>query len=123
MSPITLKKTERQIQYIGEAGIPRDQMPQIDIKDIKGKYNYKKGTISLKKMKPVQTERLEVEYVKAVEKIESGKVNPIMLDRKGRIVNGHHRYDAYQDLGFECAPAVLIDATLEELIREYSHTR
>ena len=119
------KKREREVQYfkhIGESGIPRDQMPQISIKDIEGKYNYKKGTMSLDKMKPVQTERLEAEYAEAVEKIQSGKANPIMLDRKGRIVNGHHRYDAYRDLGYKKVPAVLVDATLEELMKEYAHT-
>lgn len=119
------EKRERQVQYfkhMGEAGIPRDQMPQISVKDIEGKYNYKKGTISLDKMKPVQTERLEAEYREAVEKIEAGKANPIMLDRKGRIVNGHHRYDAYKNLGYERVPAVLVDATLEELMKEYAHT-
>jgi len=119
------EKRERQVQYfkhMGESGIPRDQMPQISIKDIEGKYNYKKGTMSLDKMKPVQTERLEAEYAEAVEKIQSGKANPIMLDRKGRIVNGHHRYDAYRDLGYKKVPAVLVDATLEELMKEYAHT-
>lgn len=103
-------------------GIPRSEMPQIHIDDIKGKYNYKQGKVSIDKLKPVQRERIESEYNKAVEKIEDGQVKPIMLDKKFRIVNGHHRHDAYKDLGYERVPAVLVDATLEELMQEFAHT-
>lgn len=103
-------------------GIPRSQMPQIHVEDIKDDFDYRQGKLSLKKMKPVQTERVESEYKKAVQKIKSKQAKPILLDKNLRIVNGHHRYDAYRHLGFDSVPAVIVDATLEDLMSKYQHT-
>lgn len=107
---------------VANKGIPRSQMPQIHVEDIKDDYNYRQGKLSLKKMKPVQTERVESEYKKAVQKIKSKQAKPILLDKNLRIVNGHHRYDAYRHLGFDSVPAVIVDATLEDLMSKYQHT-
>ena len=110
------------ILEITKPGIPRSKLPQIHIDDIKGKFKYKLGKISLDKMTPVQTERLEKESIDAKNKILSGTAKPIMLDKLGNIVNGHHRYDAYKELGHKKVPAVLVDATLSELMQTYSDT-
>ena len=110
------------ILEITKPGIPRSKMPQIHIDDIKDKFKYKLGKISLDKMTPVQTERLEKDSIEAKNKILSGTAKPIMLDKLGNIVNGHHRYDAYKELGHKKVPAVLVDATLSELMQTYSDT-
>ena len=110
------------ILEVTKPGIPRSKMPQIHIDDIKGKFKYKLGKISLDKMTPVQTERLEKDSIEAKNKILSGTAKPIMLDKSGNIVNGHHRYDAYKELGHKKVPAVLVDATLSELMQTYSDT-
>ena len=97
-------------------------MPQISAEDIVDVYPFKKGDVSLSKMKPVQKERLEKKHKEAKQKIESNKVNPIVLDRSGRIVNGHHRYDVYKELGHDKVPAIIVDASLEELMDRFKHT-
>lgn len=107
---------------VANKGIPRSQMPQIHVEDIKDDFKYRQGKLSLKKMKPVQTERVESEYKKAVQKIKNKQAKPILLDKNLRIVNGHHRYDAYRHLGFDSVPAVIVDATLEDLMSKYQHT-
>ena len=107
---------------VANKGIPRSQMPQIHVDDIKDDFEYRQGKLSLKKMKPVQTERVESEYKKAVEKIKNKQAKPILLDKNLRIVNGHHRYDAYRHLGFDSVPAVIVDASLEDLMSKYQHT-
>ena len=107
---------------VANKGIPRSQMPQIHVEDIKDDFDYRQGKLSLKKMKPVQTERVESEYKKAVEKIKNKQARPILLDKNLRIVNGHHRYDAYRHLGFDSVPAVIVDASLEDLMSKYQHT-
>lgn len=107
---------------VANRGIPRSQMPQIHVADIKDDFDYRQGKLSLKKMKPVQTERVESEYKKAVQKIKNKQAKPILLDKNLRIVNGHHRYDAYRHLGFDSVPAVIVDATLEDLMSKYQHT-
>ena len=110
------------INEILSQGIPRNKMPQIHAKDIAGDYDYKQGMLSLDKMIPVQKERIGSEYDKAVEKIQAGEVKPILVDKDFRIVNGHHRFDAYRDLGHKKVAAVKVDATLEELMHKYAHT-
>jgi len=100
---------------------PREVMPQLDLEDIKEDYGYKKVILPLSKMKPVQIERVEQEFKEAIEKIKKGTAKPIILDKFGRIVNGHHRYDAYKSLGIKEATSIIVDATLEELINTYDY--
>ena len=97
-------------------------MPQISAEDIVDVYPFKKGDVSLSKMKPVQKDRLEKKHKEAKQKIESNKVKPIVLDKSGRIVNGHHRYDVYKELGQDKVPAIIVDASLEELMDRFKHT-
>ena len=41
------------------------------------------------------------------------------VDKKGYIVNGHHRYDAYEKLGATYVPVIKVNTTIEELIDKY----
>jgi len=121
----TRKAAEKQLAAIHinkeEAGIPRTALPQIHTKDIKDQYMYREGNVLLSQMKPVQTDRVEEDFEKAVEEIKNGTVKPIMLDKRGFIVNGHHRYDAYRALGYERAPAVVVNASLKELMIKFTN--
>ena len=110
-----------QTDRVEEAGIPRTALPQIHTKDIKDQYMYREGNILLSQMKPVQTDRVEEDFEKAVQSIQDGTVKPIMLDKRGFIVNGHHRYDAYKALGYERAPAVVVNASLKELMIKFTN--
>jgi ParB-like chromosome segregation protein Spo0J len=51
--------------------------------------------------------------------LKSGKEKPIVVDKFGYIVNGHHRYDAYTKLGVKTVPVLKVNATIEELIDKY----
>jgi ParB-like chromosome segregation protein Spo0J len=51
--------------------------------------------------------------------LKQGKHKPIVVDEKGYIVNGHHRYDAYEDLGTTYVPVIKVNTSIEELIDKY----
>lgn len=102
--------------------IPRNQMPQIDLHHIKGNYKFKQGLINISKIKPVQSERTAKDTAGARTSVSNGKAKPIILDRDGYIVNGHHRYDAYLAQGYNQIPVIKVDATLSELMQAFSHT-
>lgn len=105
--------------------IPRSKMPQIDVDDLFDHYEITSGMISLDCIIPIQSERVPGLTEKTIKKIKSGNFNkPIIIDRNNRIINGHHRYDAYKSLGYDRVDAVkILDATVWDLINEYSHTR
>ena len=76
-------------------------------------------TVDISKLKPVQKERVKGLVQKTIKAIESGLRKPIVIDRHGYIVNGHHRYDAYKKLDISHVPVILVKATIEELIDKY----
>lgn len=102
--------------------IPRNQMPQIHADDLENTHNVKHGTMSITKLKPAQSQRVPGLVDKTAKSIEGGFNKPIMIDREGYVINGHHRYDAYKKLGINKVPvSVVTDATLQELIDQFSH--
>ena len=70
-------------------------------------------------LKPSQTQRIAKYSQKAVRLLKKGKEKPIIIDKHGYIVNGHHRYDAYKKLNYKTIPAIKVNATIEELIDKY----
>jgi len=104
--------------------IPRSKMPQVSVDDLMNHYKIEKTKMSLSDVIPVQRERVPGLTKKTIKKIKSGKFNkPILVDRDNRIVNGHHRYDAYKLLGYDKIDIIkILDATVWNLIDEYSHT-
>ena len=84
-----------------------------------GEFEIEEGKIKLSKLIPIQTERVKGLVEKTIEMIEDGKDKPLIIDRKGRIVNGHHRYDAYTHLGYKKVPVLKVNATVEQLIDKY----
>ena len=104
--------------------IPRSKMPQVSVDDLIDQYKIEKIKMSLSDIIPVQRERVPGLTKKTIKKIKSGTFDrPILVDRDNRIVNGHHRYDAYKLLGQDNVEVIkILDATVWDLIDEYSHT-
>ena len=106
--------------------IPRDQMPQINAEHL-GNHDTVRGQLALDKIKPSQSERVPGKTEKTLAAIKRGEVNgenkPLIVDRYGYLVNGHHRYDAYRQLGHKRAEVIIVkDATVHELMDEFANT-
>jgi len=98
----------------------RDELPQLSSKDFEdSEYTLKKLKVSIDKLKPVQNERVRGLVKKTIKMLKSGKEKPIVVDKFGYIVNGHHRYDAYTKLNIKKVPVLKVNATIEELIDKY----
>ena len=101
----------------------RNQLPQIRRKDIKkSDFDYKEGSISLDKLKPVQSQRVKGLSTKAQDVFLKNADRPFIIDKKGYIINGHHRYDAANMLGIDKVKAIMIDADIEDVMKEFDHT-
>ena len=88
--------------------------PQIHSKDVDGKL----GKMKIALMVPVQKDRSFSKLAKQYKDIKLDEYNPIVVDRKGRIVNGHHRYDALRLLDHEYALVKMVDTYLENIMSE-----
>jgi len=104
----------------------RDELPQLNIKDFEdSNYILKQFNVDISKLKPVQNERIKGLVNKTIKMLKNGKHKPMVIDKMGYIVNGHHRYDAYNKLiksGFfktSAVPVIKVNATIEELIDKY----
>ena len=78
----------------------------------------KLGKIKLSKLRSVQKGRNFRKLEKQMTKVKDGNYSPLTIDPKGRIVNGHHRFDALRLMGEEFATVRMIDTSLEEMIAE-----
>jgi len=108
---------------LDELNIPRNQMPQISMKDLKGNYNLEADYVNPSTLETSQDQRIPGMVDKTVKSIEDGFDKPLVVDKNGFIVNGHHRYDAYVKLGVSQVPIIRVkDASIEELIKDFSHT-
>ena len=95
----------------------RNQLPQIRRKHLdKSDLKYKEGTISIDKIKPVQTQRVDGLSKKAEDVFLKKADRPFILDRRGYLINGHHRYDAANILGIKRVPAIIVDADIEKVM-------
>ena len=74
----------------------------------------KLGKIKVSSLVPVQKNRSYDKLAKQFDKVENGNYSPLTIDPKGRIVNGHHRYDALRILGLEYAVVRMMGSYLEE---------
>ena len=98
----------------------RDALPQLNLKDLEdSEYTLKELKVSIDKLKPVQNERVPGLVKKTIKMLKDGKEKPIVVDKFGYIVNGHHRYDAYKKLNIKKVPVIKVNATIEELIDKY----
>ena len=76
------------------------------------------GKIKLKDLKSVQKERTFEKLLKQLPRVKEGTYEPITVDRRGYVVNGHHRLDALRLEGSEYAKVRIIDSYVEETISE-----
>ena len=98
---------------------PRDELPQIKGKNIDDEYSSERLDVPISKLRPSQDERIKKYVKKALRLLKQGKEKPIIIDKHGYIVNGHHRYDAYKKLNYKTIPAIKVNATIEQLIDKY----
>ena len=82
---------------------------------------HKLETVSLKKLIPVQEERVLENFKNQVDKIAAGEYKPIIVDKHYKIVNGHHRYTALEMLGYENAEVAVLPWTLEKILEKWSN--
>ena len=98
----------------------RDELPQLNLIDFEdSEYTLKELRVSIDKLKPVQNERVPGLVKKTIKMLKDGKEKPIVVDKFGYIVNGHHRYDAYKKLNINVVPVLKVNATIETLIDKY----
>ena len=76
------------------------------------------GKIKLDKLKSVQNERQWHKLGKQLVKVLNDDYEPLQIDRKGRVVNGHHRLDALRLTGAEYARVHMVDEVLENMLDE-----
>ena len=108
---------------VSDKHFDRNQLPQIRRDHIKkSKFKHKEGKISIGKIKPVQSQRVKGFSKKAEDVFLNNEDRPFIVDRKGYLINGHHRYDAAYMLGIKRVPAIMIDADIEDVIEYFSHT-
>jgi Cu-Zn family superoxide dismutase len=109
-------------RHVSDKHFNRNELPQIRQDDLKNSpFSFKQGEISLDKIKPVQSQRVDGLSKRAENMFFDGDYRPFILDRKGYLVNGHHRFDAANVLGINKVKAIIIDADIEELMKHYSH--
>jgi len=106
-----------------EKNFPRNIMPQIRKGNLQNSpFKFKKGKISLKKLKPVQNQRVKGMHDKAEQGFADGSIRPIIIDKDNYIVNGHHRYDVARGLELKKVRVLKVDASIEELINHFTDT-
>ena len=114
---------EKYIRKTSDKHFDRNQLPQIRRPDIyNSPFTYKEGSISIEKLKPVQTQRVKGLSKKAQDIFLNNEDRPFIVDKNGYIINGHHRYDAANMLGIKKVPAIMIDADIEDVMNHFAHT-
>ena len=99
----------------------RDQLPQWTAKKLsQSDHNFVKKVVNFDWIKPVQVERVEGLKDLQVNAILEGSYMPMVVDRNGYIVNGHHRYDALYELGLEEVKVIVIDEDIDNLVDNFA---
>ena len=81
------------------------------------------GKIKISKLRGVQKERTYEKLAKQLENVLEGDYAPLQIDRKGRVINGHHRLDALRLVGEEYARVYMIDDIVENVKETYADDR
>lgn len=107
-----------------DVDIDRDKMPQINNSHLKDNYRTVRGRVALDKIKPSQSQRVPGLVQSVIDDMYSGKMKnkPLVIDKHGYLVNGHHRLDALKHMGAEKTDVIMVDAKLQDLIDDFSHT-
>jgi hypothetical protein len=78
------------------------------------------GKIKISKLRGVQKERTYEKLAKQLERVLEGDYAPLQIDRKGRVINGHHRLDALRLVGEEYARVHMIDDVVENIKENFA---
>jgi len=107
-------------RVVGKKHFDRNQLPQIKRHHIQNSdLKYKEGMISIDKIIPVQTQRVKGLAKKSQDVFLNNEDRPFIIDRKGYLINGHHRFDAANVLGIKKVPAIMIDADIEDVMDKF----
>ena len=96
----------------------REELPQIGRRDLES-IDYEIRTVNFNAIIPVQKERVRTNFLKQLERFNNKTIEPIVVDKYYRIVNGHHRYSVYEIKGINWVDVAYINKTLEELMLQY----
>ena len=77
------------------------------------------GKIKLKSLKGVQRDRTFEKLLKQLPKVKEGTYEPITVDPRGYIVNGHHRLDALRLLDKKYAKVRMLDKSVNEIMTDH----
>tara|TARA_B100000242_G_scaffold61858_1_gene37417 strand:- start:5324 stop:7273 length:1950 start_codon:yes stop_codon:yes gene_type:complete len=89
--------------------------PQVKGEDVED-FITKKGNAPIDRLIPVQKDRKFKKLGKAMVRVLTDKMPPIIVDNQGHIINGHHRYDALRLLGVPTAKVAMIGGSLKEIM-------
>ena len=78
------------------------------------------GKIKISKLRGVQKERTYEKLAKQLERVLEDDYAPLQIDRKGRVINGHHRLDALRLVGEEYARVHMIDDIVENIKENFA---
>ena len=74
------------------------------------------GKVDIKEIKSIQEKRTFKKLHKQINRVIDNKVAPITIDRKGYIINGHHRCDALRILGKKKVIVRLLNLNAKDMI-------
>ena len=96
----------------------REELPQIGKRDLES-IDHEIRTVNFEEIIPTQKERIRANFLKQLERFNNKTIDPIVVDKYYRIVNGHHRYSVYEVKGINWVEVAYINKTLEELVEQY----
>ena len=74
------------------------------------------GKVDIREIKSIQEKRSFKKLQKQINRVIDNKVAPITIDRKGYIINGHHRYDALRILNKKKVIVRLLNLNAKDMI-------
>jgi len=94
----------------------REQLPQIRKKDLKN-IPHTLETVDIDSIIPVQKELVKENLQKQFKRLKENKLEPIIIDKDNRIINGHHRYEVLKQLNSIYIDVARINESLEIIIK------
>jgi len=109
-----------------ELNYDRNQLPQLNQEILEqSQFEFTATEVPVSSLIPVQTQRVRdlKKQEKRLIKVEQNTYRPLVIDQQYYIIDGHHRYDALSELGFENARVLLVNAPIEEVVEEFQQYR